>query len=116
MRDGEQAPGASMSLAEKLELAKILEEHGRRRHRGRLPDRLQRRLRGRARGLQDRHPIDHRRGLARAATKDIDRCAEAIKPAKRGRIHTFLSTSPQHRDFILQHEPGGDPGADHRAR
>ena len=32
---------------------------------------------------------------------DIDRCAEAIKKAKRGRIHTFLSTSPSHRDHIL---------------
>ncbi|MEO6339719.1 MAG: 2-isopropylmalate synthase, partial [Caulobacteraceae bacterium] len=39
------------------------------------------------------------------SVKDIDRCAEAIKPAARGRIHTFLSTSPQHRDFILKMSP-----------
>ncbi|HRD46779.1 MAG TPA: 2-isopropylmalate synthase, partial [Caulobacter sp.] len=44
-------------------------------------------------------------GLARAAAADIDRCAEAIKPAKRGRIHTFISTSPVHMKWKLQMEP-----------
>jgi 2-isopropylmalate synthase len=100
MRDGEQAPGASMSLAEKLELAKILEEM-------------------RVDVIEAGFPIASNGdfeavreiskivtestvcGLARAGVRDIDRCAEAIRPARRGRIHTFLSTSPQHRDFIL---------------
>jgi 2-isopropylmalate synthase len=100
MRDGEQAPGASMSLEEKLELAKILEEM-------------------RVDVIEAGFPIASNGdfeavrkvseivtestvcGLARAGVKDIERCAEAIKPARRGRIHTFLSTSPQHRDFIL---------------
>jgi 2-isopropylmalate synthase len=100
MRDGEQAPGASMSLDEKLELAKILEEM-------------------RVDVIEAGFPIASNgdfeavrkvseivtestvAGLARAGVKDIERCAEAIKPARRGRIHTFLSTSPQHRDFIL---------------
>jgi 2-isopropylmalate synthase len=41
-------------------------------------------------------------GLSRAGAKDIDRCAEAIKPAKQGRIHTFLSTSPVHMKYKLQ--------------
>src|SRR4029079_2142707 len=44
-------------------------------------------------------------GLSRAAPKDIDRCAEAIKPARRNRIHTFLSTSPVHMKYKLQKEP-----------
>src|SRR5947199_1487668 len=44
-------------------------------------------------------------GLSRAAFKDIDRCAEAIRPAKRSRIHTFLSTSPVHMKYKLQKEP-----------
>ena len=44
-------------------------------------------------------------GLSRAAFKDIDRCAEAIKPAKRRRIHTFISTSPVHMKYKLQKEP-----------
>src|SRR5262249_60797444 len=44
-------------------------------------------------------------GLARAAFKDMDRCAEAIKPAEKSRIHTFLSTSPVHMKYKLQKEP-----------
>jgi isopropylmalate/homocitrate/citramalate synthase len=44
-------------------------------------------------------------GLSRAAPKDIDRCAEAIKPAKRKRIHTFISTSPVHMKWKLQMTP-----------
>lgn len=44
-------------------------------------------------------------GLARATRGDIERCAEAIKDAPRGRIHTFLSTSPLHMEFKLQMEP-----------
>ena len=44
-------------------------------------------------------------GLSRAAFNDIDRCAEAIKPAERKRIHTFLSTSPVHMKWKLQKEP-----------
>ncbi|MGA8227749.1 MAG: 2-isopropylmalate synthase, partial [Xanthobacteraceae bacterium] len=39
------------------------------------------------------------------AFSDIDRCAEAIRPAKRSRIHTFLSTSPVHMKYKLQKEP-----------
>src|SRR5947209_18747881 len=44
-------------------------------------------------------------GLARAGQKDIDRAGEAVKPAKRGRIHTFISTSPVHMKWKLQLEP-----------
>jgi len=101
MRDGEQSPGASMSLEEKLELAKILEEM-------------------RVDVIEAGFPIASNGdfeavrqiaeivtestvcGLARAGMADIERCAEAIRKAKRGRIHTFLSTSPSHRDHILK--------------
>ncbi|MBZ0215238.1 MAG: 2-isopropylmalate synthase, partial [Fimbriimonadaceae bacterium] len=44
-------------------------------------------------------------GLARAGNKDIDRAAEALKPAKQSRIHTFLSTSPVHMKYKLQMDP-----------
>ena len=44
-------------------------------------------------------------GWRAAAFKDIDRCAEAIRPAQRRRIHTFLSTSPVHMKYKLQKEP-----------
>src|ERR1700744_739519 len=95
MRDGEQSPGASMSHDEKLELAKILEEMG-------------------VDVIEAGFPITSNGdfaavneianivktsvvcGLARTTVMDIERCAEAIRPAARGRIHTFLSTSPQH--------------------
>jgi 2-isopropylmalate synthase len=104
MRDGEQSPGASMSIDEKLELAKILEDM-------------------RVDVIEAGFPIASNGdfeavrkvsqivtesvvcGLARAGVADIERCAEALKPAKRGRIHTFISTSPQHRDHILRMSP-----------
>ena len=41
-------------------------------------------------------------GLARAAYGDIDRAAEALQPAQRKRIHTFIGTSPLHRKYQLQ--------------
>src|SRR3990172_7587924 len=44
-------------------------------------------------------------GLARASKLDIDRCAEAVRPAARSRIHTFISTSPLHMKYKLQMEP-----------
>lgn len=44
-------------------------------------------------------------GLARAGEKDIDRAGEALRDAKQGRIHTFISTSPVHMKHKLQMEP-----------
>ncbi|HSC59771.1 MAG TPA: 2-isopropylmalate synthase, partial [Rhizomicrobium sp.] len=44
-------------------------------------------------------------GLSRAGLKDIDRAAEALKPSKRFRIHTFISTSPVHMKHKLQMGP-----------
>jgi 2-isopropylmalate synthase len=41
-------------------------------------------------------------GLARAGNADIDRAAEALQHAERRRIHTFIGTSPLHREFQLQ--------------
>ena len=41
-------------------------------------------------------------GLARAVAADIDRAAEALQPAARRRIHTFIGTSPLHRKYQLQ--------------
>src|SRR3990170_3495288 len=93
LRDGEQSPGASMNLSEKLRIAEVLEEMG--------VDVIEA-------GFPIASPGDFEAvneiakivkdatvcGLARAARGDIDRCAEAVKPAARGRIHTFLSTSP----------------------
>ncbi|MEO1017995.1 MAG: 2-isopropylmalate synthase, partial [Pseudomonadota bacterium] len=43
--------------------------------------------------------------LARAGFGDIDRAGEALKPAERKRLHTFISTSPLHMKFKLRKEP-----------
>ena len=104
LRDGEQSPGASMTLEEKLEVADLLDQLG--------VDIIEA-------GFPIASPGDFesvsevaRRvknasvaGLARASEKDIDRCAEALREAKRPRIHTFISTSPVHMKYKLQMEP-----------
>src|SRR5580698_373088 len=104
MRDGEQSPGASMSFDEKMELAKILEDMG--------VDVIEAGFPIASNGDFEAVRVIAKVvtestvcGLARAGVADIERCAEAIRPAKRGRIHTFLSTSPQHRDYILRMSP-----------
>ena len=104
LRDGEQCPGATMTHEEKLEVAEILDQMG--------VDIIEAGFPIASEGdFAAVHEIAKRTnnavvcGLARAAFKDIDRCAEAIKPAKRSRIHTFISTSPVHMKYKLQKEP-----------
>lgn len=101
LRDGEQCPGASMNLREKIEIAKQL---------ARLKvDVIEA-------GFPIASPDDFRSvmavaqeikgpvicGLARCTPKDIERCAEAVAPAGKPRIHTFLATSKIHREFKLK--------------
>src|SRR6187431_2567183 len=104
LRDGEQCPGATMTHDEKLEVAELLDDMG--------VDIIEAGFPIASEGdFAAVHEIATRSrnavicGLSRAAFKDIDRCAEAIKPAKRKRIHTFLSTSPVHMKYKLQKEP-----------
>jgi 2-isopropylmalate synthase len=104
LRDGEQCPGATMTHEEKLEVAEMLDTMGVDIIEAGFPIASE----GDFAAVQE---IARRTknavvaGLSRAAPKDIDRCAEAIKPAKRRRIHTFLSTSPVHMKYKLQKEP-----------
>ena len=102
LRDGEQCPGASMGLGEKLQVARALE---------RLKvDIIEA-------GFPIASPGDFEAvreiartikgpriaGLARCVDKDIERAAEAVAPAgDRGRIHVFLATSAIHREFKLK--------------
>src|SRR6202521_5620823 len=85
LRDGEQCPGATMTHEEKLEVAALLDEMGVDIIEAGFPIASE----GDFAAVQE---IDKRAknsvvcGLARAAPKDIDRCAEAIRPAKRRRI------------------------------
>ncbi|MEX1236112.1 MAG: 2-isopropylmalate synthase [Roseovarius sp.] len=96
LRDGEQSPGATMTHAEKLEIAQLLDEMG--------VDIIEAGFPIASEGdfnavseiakRSDRSVIC---GLARANLKDIDRCWEAVKHARQSRIHTFIGTSPLHR-------------------
>src|SRR5437868_47249 len=104
LRDGEQCPGATMTHGEKLEVAELLDTMG--------VDIIEAGFPIASDGdFAAVHEIAKRTrnavvcGLSRAAFNDIDRCAEAIKPAARKRIHTFLSTSPVHMKWKLQKEP-----------
>jgi len=101
LRDGEQCPGASMNLREKLEVARQL-------------------ARLRVDVIEAGFPVISEgdfaavnaiakeikgpliAGLARCTAKDIDAAGAALKPAgRRGRIHVFLATSKIHREFKL---------------
>jgi 2-isopropylmalate synthase len=104
MRDGEQAPGASMSLDEKLELAKILQDLKVDVIEAGFPIASN----GDFESVKQVSAIITESivcGLARASAADIERAGEAVRGAKRGRIHTFISTSPSHRDHILRMSP-----------
>ncbi|HEU0117333.1 MAG TPA: 2-isopropylmalate synthase [Alphaproteobacteria bacterium] len=104
LRDGEQSPGAAMNLEEKLRIARILEELG--------VDVMEAGFPIASKGdfeavNEIAKTIKHSTvcGLARAAAGDIERAAEALKPAASGRIHTFISTSPLHMKHKLQMAP-----------
>ena len=104
LRDGEQSPGCSMNLDEKIRVAKALEEMG--------VDVIEAGFPIASNGDFEAVEAVAREitrasvaGLARAGRKDIDRAWEALKRAKRPRIHTFISTSNLHMKFKLQMEP-----------
>lgn len=95
LRDGEQCPGASMTFEEKLEVAEVLEEMGVDVIEAGFPIASQ----GDFESVQEiarRSKKSIIAGLARAISADIARAGEAVKPAARPRIHTFVSTSPIH--------------------
>ena len=101
MRDGEQSPGASMTISEKLELAKLLEDM--------RVDVIEAGFPNASigdfecvRGIAEIVSESVVCGLSRAQFADIDRTGEALKPAKRKRIHTFIATSPIHMEHKLK--------------
>ena len=96
LRDGEQSPGATMTHEEKLTIAAMLDEMG--------VDIIEAGFPIASQGDFDAVSEIARRtenavvcGLARAQFGDIDRAWEAVRHAKRPRIHTFIGTSPLHR-------------------
>jgi len=104
LRDGEQAPGCSMNLEEKLRIATVLEEMGVDVVEAGFPIASNGDFEA-VRGVAQILKTSSVAGLARASRKDIDRAWEALKDAARPRIHTFISTSPLHMKFKLQMEP-----------
>ncbi len=104
LRDGEQSPGASMNLDEKVRIAEQLEHMG--------VDVIEAGFPIASNGDFEAVNEIARRvknsvvcGLSRAGRKDIDRAWQAIRPAAQPRIHTFISTSPLHMKFKLQMSP-----------
>ncbi|HEX4447872.1 MAG TPA: 2-isopropylmalate synthase [Polyangiaceae bacterium] len=113
LRDGEQCPGATMTSAEKFEVARALARLGvdviEAGFPAASPDDLAavrtiaERVGTSVEGNSNAPPIIC--GLARASRGDIDRAAEAVKPAARPRIHTFLATSELHMKHKLRMSP-----------
>src|SRR5579863_4106343 len=104
LRDGEQSPGASMNLDEKIRIALLLEEMGVDVIEAGFPIASNgdfEAVREIAKQVTDSSVC----GLSRAGRADIERCWEAVQHAKRPRIHTFISTSPLHMKFKLQMAP-----------
>jgi len=101
LRDGEQSPGCSMNLSEKLEMARALSELGVDVIEAGFPIASPgdfESVQAIARAIQG--PIIC--GLARCNSADIDRAADALKNAAKPRIHVFLATSAIHREFKLK--------------
>ncbi|HEX5364448.1 MAG TPA: 2-isopropylmalate synthase, partial [Gallionella sp.] len=101
LRDGEQSPGASMTKEEKLRIARQLEKLG--------VDVIEAGFAAASPGDFDAvksiaETIKNSTvcSLARASENDVRRAGEAIKPAKSGRIHTFIATSPIHMQHKLR--------------
>lgn len=104
LRDGEQSPGASLNLDEKLEVARALA--------GMRVDAIEA-------GFPISSPGDYEAvhavaeqiegpviaGLSRCMEKDIQCCWDAVKPSKRPRIHTFVATSDIHMEKKLRKKP-----------
>ncbi|MFV2092794.1 MAG: 2-isopropylmalate synthase, partial [Hyphomicrobiales bacterium] len=104
LRDGEQSPGASMLLEEKIQIAQMLDTMGVDIIEAGFPIASNGDFEA-VKSIAERVENAVVCGLSRASFKDIDRAGEAIKPARQGRIHTFISTSPLHMKYKLQMQP-----------
>ena len=104
LRDGEQSPGASLNVDEKLVIAKQLERLG--------VDIIEAGFPITSKGDFESVQLIASRvsgpticGLARAVDADIEAAGEALKPAKKSRIHVFIATSKIHMDKKLKKSP-----------
>ncbi len=104
LRDGEQSPGASMTKEEKIRIARQLERLG--------VDIIEAGFAAASPGDADAiraiaEVVQESTicSLARANERDVRTAGEAIKPARSGRIHTFIATSPIHMEKKLRMHP-----------
>ena len=104
LRDGEQSPGATMNLSEKVNMARQLELLG--------VDVIEAGFAASSQGDFEAVSTISREmegvtvcSLARSVPADIDRAAEALRHAKNSRIHIFLATSPLHMQYKLKKTP-----------
>ena len=104
LRDGEQTPGISLNVQEKLEIAAQLERLGVDAIEAGFPIASKGDFEAVKTIAQNiRKPVIV--GLARAVKKDIERAWEALKYAARPRIHTFIATSDIHMEYKLKMTP-----------
>ena len=104
LRDGEQSPGAAMTREDKIRIARQLEKLG--------VDIIEAGFAAASPGDFESvkavaEIIEHSTicSLARANERDVRAAGEAIRPAKHGRIHTFIATSPIHMEKKLRMSP-----------
>ena len=101
LRDGEQSPGASMTVEQKIEVAKVLAKAGVDVIEAGFPISSPKQFEGVKRIAETVHGSVIC-GLARSLEKDITTCYEALRHAKRRRIHTFIATSDIHLEHKLK--------------
>ncbi len=101
LRDGEQSPGASLSVTEKLEIAEQLEKLNVDIIEAGFPVSSPAQFEA-TKLVAEKTQNPTIAGLARAHKKDIESAAKALESAKKARIHTFIATSPIHMKYKLK--------------
>ena len=101
LRDGEQSPGCSMNLQEKIRMARQLESLGVDIIEAGFPIASDGDFQA-VKAISEACETATVAGLCRTTELDIARAAEALKKARRSRIHTFVATSDIHLEYKLQ--------------
>ena len=104
LRDGEQSPGASMSIEQKYEIAVQLERLGVDVIEAGFPVSSPFQFKA-CQQISEKIKNSTIAALARTVEKDIDSAAEAVASAASSRIHTFIATSPIHMKYKLNKSP-----------
>ena len=100
LRDGEQSPGCSMTVPEKVRMAHQLVELGVDILEAGFPIASEGDFQA-VNAVSREYPWVRVAALARACTMDVERAARALEHAQRPRIHTFIATSDIHLKFKL---------------